>query len=92
MDGNKIVTTNTVTIYTPRISHHPERPSLNKTNMKQPKTKADPVSFWSKVNNIGINIIPKVINIFLLPSNLISNPPKYFESANAVAYLANSLG
>jgi len=37
-------------------------------------------------------MIPKLISIFLFPSNLTSNVPKNLAKASAVAYFANSLG
>ena len=67
-------------------------PSLNKTNIKDKKIKADPKSGWIKVNITGIEIIRKIWIRELVFFKSISISLNNFATAKLVANFAISVG
>ena len=84
--------TNSATAATPTIRMTPDKPSRNSGSTKARNTSADPVSCCRNTNAIGISTMAAATT--LVPVCFHSTPmvDMYFDSASAVANLANSDG
>ena len=84
--------TKSIAIAAPKIKTERDNPSLKRTKTKTKKTKAEPVSFCNKTNNIGIATMVIAANLVLRFFISTSIPDRILANANAVVALANSEG